>query len=67
MYTKEEIEDRISALEEMYSELAEFESGWVGARELAAMDAIYERYEHEPEDWFSDIHALREALGEFHV
>lgn len=67
MHTREEIENRIEELTAMNAELADYANGWVGAREIAAMDEIYTAFDYDQEDWFSDIHELEKALEEFDV
>lgn len=61
-YTEEQLTDRLDQLEEYQDIYGQLTTGFVGVREIQALEALAEQYAIEYDDWFSDYEAVEKAL-----
>lgn len=61
-YTKEQLERRLEQLNEYEEQYADLTVGFVGKRELEALEALASEYQIEFDDWFSDRREVEKEL-----
>lgn len=66
-YTKEALENRLVELDEMHEHLATLQVSFVGGPEIAEMERVYDLYDFDHDDWFSDRFEIESVLNDMEV
>lgn len=61
-YTEEQLKQRLDQLNDYEDQYADLTVGFVGKRELEALEALASEYRIEFDDWFSDRREVEKEL-----
>lgn len=61
-YTIEELYARAAELEDVMIALDTVQAGWVGDREIRAMEDLLLAHDVEPDDWYSNEYLIRQEI-----